>query len=98
MNKKEPDNKKALVKSIYDKNLEVRYNCWYIKNRDHKWVKLDLQGKIKCPAINASISSLACSKIMEKDGWPRSIDENICKKCTCYVYLSIKKFKEKSKK
>ena len=88
---------KPIIESIYNKNLEIRYNEWYIKNKDNKWVKLDLQGKIKCPVVNASISSLACAKIMDKDGWPRCIDENICKKCACYVYLSIKKFQEKSK-
>ena len=91
------NNMKPIIESIYNKNLEVRYNEWYIKNKDNKWIKLNLQGKIKCPLLNASISSLACARIMDKEGWPRAIDENACKKCSCYVYLSIKKFQEKAK-
>lgn len=86
-----------LIRSIYDKRLEVHYNEWFIKNKEDKWVKLDLQGKIKCPVLNESISSLACAKIMDKEGWPRNIDESCCKKCNCFVYMSIKKFLEKTK-
>lgn len=89
---------KPIIQSIYDKRLEVHYNEWLIKNKDEKWVKLDLQGKIKCPILNESISSLACSKIMDKEGWPRNIDPNVCKKCNCYVYLSIKKFQDRAVK
>lgn len=88
---------KPIIRSIFDKNLEIKYNEWYIKTKDGKWVHLNLQGKINCPVLNSSISSLVCSKIMDKEGWPRFIDSNICKKCSCYVYLSIKKFQEKAK-
>lgn len=89
---------KKIVTSIYDKNLEVRYNEWYIRNKDKKLVKLDLQGKIKCPLLNASISSLACSHIMEYKGWPRDIDNDICKKCDCFINVSITKFQERKKR
>jgi len=88
---------KPIITSIYNKKLEVHYNNWTIKNRENKWVKLDLQGKIKCPILNEYISPLCCSKLMNKDEWPRAIDENICKKCNCYVYLSIRKFQDKNK-
>jgi len=91
---KEP---KPIIKSIYDKRLEIHYNEWYIKNKEEKWVKLDLQGKIKCPVLNESISSLCCSKIMDKEEWPRNIDPNCCKKCSCFVHLSIRKFQDKAK-
>lgn len=87
---------KPIVTSIYNKNLEVHYNEWYIRNRSGEKVKLNLQGKIRCPLLNSSISSLACSRIMDNQGWPRSIDEEICKKLDCYIYMSIRKFQEKS--
>jgi hypothetical protein len=89
---------KPVITSIYDKRLEIHYNEWYIRNKEDKWVKLDLQGKIKCPVLNASISSLACARVMDKEGWPRAIDENVCKKCSCFVHLSIRKFQEKGNK
>lgn len=89
---------KEIITSIYDKQLEVHYNEWYIHNKDKKLVKLNLQGKIKCPLLNASISSLACSHIMEYKGWPREIDKDICKKCDCFISLSIRKFQERKKK
>lgn len=86
---------KALTTSVYDKHLEVHYNEWFVRNRDGQRIKLNLQGKIKCPLLNSSVSSLACSSIMDRPGWPRDIDENSCKKCDCYIYISIRKFQER---
>jgi hypothetical protein len=86
---------KELVDSIYNRHLEVYYNEWYVRDKDNNHIKIELQGKIKCPLLNCQISSLACSKIMDKEGWPRAIDPNICKKCNCYVSVSIKRFQEK---
>lgn len=92
---------KALIDSVYNKRLEIHYNSWYIQtysgDKERKQVKLELQGKIKCPLLNTGISSLTCSKIMSRPGWPRSIDENVCKRCDCYVNLSISKFKNMKK-
>ena len=88
----------ALIESIYNKKTEVHYNSWFIKDRNNKRIKLELQGKIKCPLLNTNISSLACSKLMDRQGWPRAIDENACKKCDCFVSLSILKFQAKKKK
>lgn len=89
---------KDLVDSIYNKRLEIHYNEWYVRDKENKPVKIDLQGKIKCPLMNTQISSLACSKIMEREGWPRAIDESICRRCNCYVSVSIKRFQERKEK
>lgn len=89
---------KALIESIYNKKLEIHYNEWYVRDRENKPVKIELQGKIKCPLVNTQISSLACSKIMDKAGWPRAIDETACKRCNCYISVSIKKFQERKAK
>lgn len=86
---------KDVSKSILDKNLEIHYNEAKTKNRNGRTVPLNLQGKIKCPILNQQISSIVCSMLMDKEDWPRGIDENICKKCKCYIYISIKKFQEK---
>lgn len=86
-----------LVQSIYNKQLEVQYNEQKIRLKDGKKVKLDLQGKIKCPILNTQISSVTCSKLMDKTDWPRGIDQNICKKCNCFIHLSIQKFKDQKK-
>lgn len=86
-----------VIESLYNKRTEIHYNEWYINTAKGK-VKIELQGKIKCPLFNTSISSLTCSKLMDKEGWPRNIDENVCKNCECYINLSIKKFKEKKNK
>ena len=91
-------NNNPVIDSIYDKRLEIHYNEWFVRDRDNKPVKIDLQGKIKCPLVNMQISSLACSKIMDKEGWPRAIDPDVCKKCNCYVSVSINRFKEKKDK
>lgn len=89
--------RKALITSIYDKHLEVHYDEKRIKLKGGKDVKIQLQGKIKCPLLNSNISSIVCSKIMDNEGWPRKINPNICKECECYVYLSIQKFQERKK-
>jgi len=84
-----------VVVSIYNKNLEVHYNCKYFYDKEGKKQHLDLQGKIKCPALNSSISSVVCSHLMDKPDWPRAIDNNICDKCECYIHLSINKYRKK---
>lgn len=86
----------ALSKSIQDKNLEVHYNEKIVKTKDGL-IKLELQGKIRCPVINQNISSLTCSNLMGKPDWPRGIDEKICTKCNCFIQLSIKNFQSKKK-
>jgi hypothetical protein len=83
----------VLIDSIYNKRNEVHYNEMPIYERSP--IKMNLQGKIKCPVLNYSISSVTCSKLMEREGWPRSINKDICKDCSCYVYVSIQKFNSK---
>lgn len=89
---------KELITAIYNKHLEVHYNEWYIRDKDNKIVHLDLKGKIKCPVLNVGISSLVCSKLMDKPGWPRCVDSSACSKCNCFISLSIQKFQERKKK
>lgn len=86
-----------VIKAIFDKRSEIHYNEWYIHTSTGK-IKINLKGKIKCPLLNTSISSLVCSKIMDRKSWPREIDPNVCKKCDCYINLSINKFKEQKRK
>lgn len=83
-----------IINSVYNKRTEIHYNEWYIKLEDNKHVKIELQGKIRCPLLNCNISSLVCSKLMDKEDWPRGIDKDICKSCDCFINLSIKKFKD----
>lgn len=86
-----------VIEAVYNKRLEIHYNEWYIHTPTGR-VKIELQGKIKCPLVNTSISPLTCSKIMDRNDWPRGIDPNVCKKCECYINLSIKKFQDQRKK
>lgn len=81
-----------VTKSIYDKHAEITYNEKIIRLKDGKEAHIELQGKIKCPVLNKEISSIVCSKLMDIDGWPRAIDEDVCTKCKCFINLSIKKF------
>ena len=83
-----------VINAIFDKRTEIHYDEWYIGTPTGK-VKIELQGKIKCPLLNESISSLACSKLMDRLDWPRGIDPDVCKKCECYINLSIRKFQDK---
>lgn len=83
-----------ISKSIQDKNIEIHYNSKHIRNQDGQLIHINMHGKIRCPILNEQISSVICSKIMDKEGWPRAIDPDICKKCDCYINLSIAKFKE----
>lgn len=89
----------TLTKSIYDKHLEVHYDCKTINTRSGP-VEIKLQGKIFCPVLNQKITPIVCSKIMDYDGWPRSIDPNVCtKQASCYICKSISKnMSKKSKK
>ena len=82
-----------LIDSIYNKKIEIHYNQWNIKS-DNSLIKIELKGKIKCPVVNSGISSLACSKLMDRTDWPRGIDPQICQKCNCFINLSINRFKE----
>lgn len=85
-------------KSIQDKHTEIHYNDWYVKSRKQKdLIHINLQGKIKCKVLNSKISPLVCSKFMDKEGWPRNIDQSVCNKAECFVYRSIKKFQERKK-
>ena len=68
-------------------------NEWYIKT-DQSSTKIELKGKIKCPLLNTNISSLVCSKLMDRTDWPRGIDKDVCKKCNCFIHLSISKFQD----
>jgi hypothetical protein len=89
---------KELITSIYNKRTEIHYNEFYIKDRDNKIIHLELKGKLKCPILNIGISSLVCSKLMDKQGWPRGVDSSACSKCSCFISLSIQKFQERKKK
>jgi len=83
---------KELIDSIYNKRIEIWYNEWVIRSREGQ-SKIELKGKIKCPLLNTNISSLTCSRIMDKEGWPRKIDPEVCKKCNCFISASINKFR-----
>ena len=85
-----------LCRSIQDKKLEIHYNEKSVKTKDGL-IRLELQGKIRCPVLNCNISSLTCSNFMSKPDWPRGIDQNICTKCNCFIQLSIKSFQSKKK-
>lgn len=91
------DKAKKVIQSIYNKRTEIHYNEWFIRPSKDKKVKIELQGKVKCPLLNTNISSLVCSKMMDREGWPRGIDPEACKNCNCFIYLSIRKFKDKKK-
>ena len=84
----------SIINAVYNKRTEIHYNQWFIRTPEGNEVKIELQGKIKCPLLNTNISSLACSKLMDKSDWPRGIDPEICKKCNCFINLSIKKFQD----
>lgn len=86
-----------VMTSVYNKRTEIHYNEWKIDTRSGGKVKIDLQGKIKCPLLNTNISSLACSKIMDRPDWPRGIDETVCKRCNCFISMSIQRFQDKGK-
>lgn len=88
----------ALSIAIQDAALEIKYNEYSFKNREGQKINIDLTGKIKCPIVNTGISHQTCSHIMDKETWPRGIDENICKRCGCYINMSIKKFQNQIKK
>lgn len=87
---------KELIDSIFNKKTEIHYNEWYSKF-ESELVKIELKGKIKCPVLNCGISSLVCSKLMDRLDWPRGIDPQVCKKCDCFIHQSIIKFKNKGK-
>lgn len=87
----------AVSEAIQSASREIQYNEYSFKNRKGEWVNIDLTGKIKCPVLNTLISHQTCSHIMDKDTWPRGVDPNICKKCGCYINLSIKKYQKQSK-
>jgi hypothetical protein len=91
------EQRRQAIKAIFDKRSEIHYNEWYIKTIDKKKVKLELQGKIKCPLFNTGITSLVCSKLNDNANWPRGIDPNICSDCGCYINLSIARFKGQKK-
>lgn len=85
--------KKELIDSIYNKRTEIHYNEYYIGPEINGFqAKYELQGKIKCPVLNTNISSLACSRLMDREDWPRGIDKEVCKKCDCFINISISKF------
>jgi len=86
-----------VINSIYNKRTEIHYNEYFIKINDGSSVKIELKGKIKCPMLNIGISSLVCSKLMDKPDWPRGLDPDVCKKCQCFINKSIIKFKELKK-
>lgn len=84
--------------SIQNAALEVRYNEYSFFNKNGEKIKIDMTGKIKCSVLNTNVSHQTCSHLMDKETWPRGIDPNICKKCGCYINMSIKKFKDQSTK
>lgn len=88
---------KEVSKLVQNKHTEIHYNQKYIKNPDGRKIHLNMQGKIKCPVLNQFVSSIVCSKLMDKKGWPRNEDPEICKKCGCFIHKSIKKFSKKKK-
>lgn len=83
-----------LIDSIYNKRTEIWYNELYVSPDIGKpKIKRELKGKIKCAVLNINISPLVCSKLMDEKDWPREIEPEVCKKCNCFIYLSITKFK-----
>ena len=87
-----------VIDSIYNKRTEIHYNEWIVAPDSAYKNKIELKGKIKCPVLNTNISSLVCSKLMDKMDWPRGIDKEVCKKCNCFIYLSIAKFQDQKPK
>jgi hypothetical protein len=85
------------IESIFNKKLEIQYNEKYIRTEKGNFTKIELKGKIRCPLLNCGISSIVCANLMDKPSWPRSIDTTCCKRCACYISLSIKKFKDKGR-
>jgi hypothetical protein len=86
-----------LITSIYDKHLEITYDSKVI-NSSTGPVRIKLKGKIFCPILNQKINSLVCAKLMDKEGWPRCVDKNVCEKAAnCFIYKSIIKHMEKNK-
>lgn len=81
-----------ITRAIYNKHREIQYNKKVITLKSGVDAKIELQGKIKCPVLNISVSSIVCSKFMDIKGWPRELDADICKKCNCFVNMSIQKF------
>ena len=88
---------KELIDSIYNKKTEIHYNEWTIKS-DKGPIKIELKGKIKCPVVNCGISSLVCSRLMDREDWPRGIDKEVCQKCNCFINLSINRFRDNKSK
>lgn len=87
-----------LSDSIHNKRMEIKYNEKTIKNKEKKSIKIDLKGKIRCPVLNANISSTVCSNLMDKEGWPRCIKSEICQEAGCFINLSIKHFNDQKRK
>lgn len=87
-----------VIDAIYNARTEVHYNSYSFRNKDGIQTKVELQGKIRCPVINASISHQTCNFLMDKSTWPRGIDPDICKKCECYINVSISKYRTEKKK
>lgn len=90
--------KEKVSASVQDKYKEILYDEKQINTKSGP-VKLRLQGKINCPVLNHRISWIVCCKFMDKPGWPRAIDPNICcDGANCFVYKSLQKNSKKKKK
>lgn len=89
--------KQALIDSIYNKHTEIHYNQKTSILKGGKKVKTELQGKVRCPILNKSVTSITCAKLMDEEGWPRHIDKDICTKASCFIYLSIQKYQEQKR-
>ena len=85
------------IESIFNKRLEIHYNEKYIRTEKGTKAKIELKGKVKCPLLNIGISSIVCSNLMDKPDWPRFIDFTCCKRCNCFIALSINRYKKEGK-
>jgi hypothetical protein len=84
---------KELIDSIYNKRIEINYNEMYVGPEiKGSRVKIELKGKIKCPLLNTSVSSTVCVKFMDKEDWPRGIDQTFCSKVGCFINKSISRY------
>jgi hypothetical protein len=84
---------KNLIDSIHNKRTEIHYDEMYIGPTIKGFrAKIELKGKIKCPLLNTSISPIVCTKLMDKETWPRNIDQYVCSKCGCFINKSISRY------
>jgi len=86
-----PTKKEKVSASVQNKYLEIHYDEKELHTQSGT-VKLRLKGKIHCPVLNQRISWIVCCKFMDKPGWPRNLDPDICTcGANCFIHRSLQK-------